>query len=300
MTYIMPGEAAQLTKRKISLPGESIQERAASYLQARLSAKIVSIAARCTMSNKTILECPTCGQRLNAPTDRGELELTCPKCRTNWRWGPKFSRALPRFEVRPNTRRNAALTAAGCAIFSIGGLAVIFSGEIKLGLITLLFFGGGGIYAIPKLLKRKVSMVLSANGIELFYPQGSAFIAWADVEEIGIVRILSTKLVGIRLRSYDRYLKDMSPGLAAFLVKSLPLMKLITKQVLSLEAPGGVGLWLEAEGKSLKSFGDVGNLAQALMWARENYGYDLTFAWSELDRPPDKFVSLLEEYRCSV
>lgn len=192
------------------------------------------------------------------------------------------------------------LAAAICAIFSIVGLALIFSGEIKLGLLTLLFFGGGGIYAIPKLLKRKVSMVLSDNGIELFYPQGSAFIPWADVEQCGIVRVFSTKLVGIRLRSYDRYLKKMSPGLAAFLVKSLPFLKLFAKQVSSVDATGWVGLWLEAEGKSLKSFGDVGNLAQALMWARENYGYDLAFAWSELDRPPDKFVSLLEEYRCGV
>jgi hypothetical protein len=53
-------------------------------------------------------------------------------------------------------------------------------------------------------------------------------------------------------------------------------------------------------GKSLRSFGDVGNLAQALMWARENYGYDLAFAWSELDCTPDKFVSLLEEYLRNV
>ena len=74
----------------------------------------------------------------------------------------------------------------------------------------------------------------------------------------------------------------------------------MVKGALSLDAPGGVGLWLKAEGKSLESFGDVGNLAQGLAWARENCGYDLMFAWSELDRPMNKFVDLLEEYRRRV
>ena len=251
------------------------------------------------MSSKTILACPTCKQRLNVPTNRGELRLTCPKCRTNWLWTPKNSRSIGRFEVRPKTLRNAVLLGALCAIFCIVGLGLIFSGaNIPVGLLALLIFGGAGVYAIPKLLRRKVSMVLSADGIELRYPQGSAFVPWADVEQIGTARISTTKMVGIRLRSYDRYLNDMSPDLAAFMVESLPY--LMVKGALLLEVPGGVGLWLKAEGKSLESFGDVGNLAQALMWARENYGYDLAFSWAELDRPPNKFVGLLEEYRCRV
>lgn len=33
-----------------------------------------------------ILPCPICGQQLRVPTDRGNLQLTCPKCRHRWDW----------------------------------------------------------------------------------------------------------------------------------------------------------------------------------------------------------------------
>src|SRR4051794_11249034 len=36
----------------------------------------------------TILPCPGCPQLLRVPTDRGELVLTCPLCRTRWDWSP--------------------------------------------------------------------------------------------------------------------------------------------------------------------------------------------------------------------
>ena len=38
--------------------------------------------------NTTILACPGCQRRLRAPTDRGELVLTCPACRWRWDWAP--------------------------------------------------------------------------------------------------------------------------------------------------------------------------------------------------------------------
>jgi hypothetical protein len=168
-------------------------------------------------------------------------------------------------------------------------------------LLALLFFGVCGAIAIPKYLRRKVSMELSGEGIKIFYAEGYAFLHWADVDQIGIIRIASSKMVGIRLRSYDRFLDDFSPDAAALFAKNLPYLKLLAKAVSSLDfSIGGVGLWLKAEGKSLESLGEVGNLAQSLLWLRENYGYDLAFAWSDLDRSAEKFVALLQEYRARV
>ncbi len=101
-----------------------------------------------------------------------------------------------RFEVRPKADRNAILAGAGCAIFTIVGLWMIFSGEnILAGLLGVVFFGGGGLYAIPKMLRRKVTMVLTPKGIEQCYAEGSALIPWADVENVGIVSIFSNKMV---------------------------------------------------------------------------------------------------------
>lgn len=206
------------------------------------------------------------------------------------------------FEVRPKARRNAILLAAGCGVFTIGGLWMIFSSEeILAGFVAVIFFGGMGLYSIPKILRRDVSMVLSSQGIEQRWPQGSAFIPWADVEKVGIVSMFSNKMVGIRLRSYDRYLNDMSPELAEFCVKNLPYLKLLARATSLLDAPAPIALWSKLEGtdvsEALKGFGQVGNLAEALMWARANNGYDLTLSWAELDRSAEKFVALLEEYR---
>jgi uncharacterized protein YbaR (Trm112 family) len=39
-------------------------------------------------SRITILSCPQCWQRLRVPVDRGELVLTCPRCRSRWDYSP--------------------------------------------------------------------------------------------------------------------------------------------------------------------------------------------------------------------
>jgi len=50
-----------------------------------------------------------------------------------------------------------------------------------------------------------------------------------------------------------------------------------------------------AQRRSLKSFGKVGTLAESMTWSRDNFGFDLGFAWSDLDRSPEAVV--LEHYR---
>lgn len=192
----------------------------------------------------------------------------------------------------------------GCGAFTILGLMMIFSGEeIFAGLLAVSFFSGGGLYAIPKMLQRKVTLVLTPAGIEFHYIQGTTFVPWTDVEKIGIVSVFSNKMVGIRLNSYDRFLNEMSPQLAEFITKRLPYLKLILRATSLLDVPLVITLWSRLEGidamGSLRSFGKVGNLAEALLWARKHFGYDLTLAWAELDRPARKFGDMLEECRCS-
>jgi hypothetical protein len=46
-------------------------------------------------AHKIILPCPSCGQQLRVPADRGELTLTCPVCRHRWHWdAPKLKMQL--------------------------------------------------------------------------------------------------------------------------------------------------------------------------------------------------------------
>lgn len=208
-------------------------------------------------------------------------------------------------EVRPKVNKNATLMTIGCAIFTIAGLWMVFSGEeVFAGLLAIVFFGGGGLYAIPKMLRRKVSLVLTPEGIEQRYAEGSAYIPWSDVEKVGIVSVFSNKMVGIRLTSYDRYLDRMSPSLAEFMNKNLPYLKLLTRATSLIDVPTSAAVWSKLEGhdvsESLDSFGKVGDLAQALLWSRKQCGFDLALSWAEIDRPATDFAALLERYRSSA
>jgi hypothetical protein len=154
------------------------------------------------------------------------------------------------------------------------------------------------------MLRRKVSMVVTPEGIEQRYVEGKAFIPWPDVEKAGIISMFANKMVGIRLKSYDRYLEGMSPSLAEYITKSLPYLKWLTRATSLLDVPTAVSVWTKLEGhdvsEALSSFGKVGNLAQVLLWSRQRFGYDLTLSWAERDRSAEDFVALLEEYRGSA
>jgi CheY-like chemotaxis protein len=52
-------------------------------------------------ASTTILPCPTCNRRLRVPTDRGELALVCPICRTGWDWSP------PKYETSRSGTKEA-------------------------------------------------------------------------------------------------------------------------------------------------------------------------------------------------
>lgn len=41
-----------------------------------------------TGSEKIIIPCPICSQKLCAPGNRGKLNITCPKCKHSWQWIP--------------------------------------------------------------------------------------------------------------------------------------------------------------------------------------------------------------------
>src|SRR5258708_3405387 len=103
-------------------------------------------------TGKTVLECPNCHQKLSVPSDHARMEVTCPKCRTSWVWPPIISTSPGRFEVRPKAARNTIILVVSCGAFTVGGVWMLFSGENILGaLLCIAFFGGGGLWAIPRI-----------------------------------------------------------------------------------------------------------------------------------------------------
>lgn len=161
------------------------------------------------------------------------------------------SAVADRLEIKPKTGRNVLLLVLGCSFFTLAGLFMMSTGEpqnVGAGLLSVAFFGGGGLIMGPRLLRRKVSMVLTREGMEQITPNGKAYISWRDVEKLGLVSLYANKMVGIRLLNYDAYVQSMSPEMTEFLRKGLPCMKLLARGASLLSVPDACQLWSKLEG----------------------------------------------------
>ena len=195
-----------------------------------------------------------------------------------------------RFVVRPRWWL-LALTAAGCLGFTAVGLMAIASGEvfgILVGLLGVAFFGGGGVLLALFVARRGLSqLTLTPAGIEL---ATGGLVPWEDIEAVGTVRV-ETKLLGIRLNRYDRYLASVPPIQRVEIERHVRWFA--KPMALAASGLGKRGL--------LRSFvRDVSSLQTGLRWSRAHTGWDLTFSPVWLDRPIEQFVGLLECYRRSA
>jgi len=209
-------------------------------------------------------------------------------------------------EIRPRSVRNGLLLGAILIFALAGGVAALISGtpaSMGLGAVVILVCGPV-LFLVPKMMKRKVSMVLTAGALEYTGAWGTTQLPWADVEKFGLVDSNSTLAVGARLSSYDRYLASVSPEMAAKLLKLIPFVKVAGLAVTSVKMPYDqyTKIWSALSGKEtladqLKSFGKVGNYAEVILWNRQHYGYDLLWSWGDMDRSAKEFLVLLETYR---
>lgn len=195
---------------------------------------------------------------------------------------------MDRVEVRPRLwLLGTALV--GALGFSALGLAMVVYGDpfaIVFGLVTVLFFGGGMTFAMLLSARRRfVSITLTPLGIEV----NGGLVPWEDVAAVGVVKA-STKLLGIRLTSYDRYLASMT---SAAQIGSEEHVRWFSRPVAAIDGLlPGAGLAKYARTAS--------SLERGLRWNRRNFGWDLTFSPVMLDRPLISFVAFVEDYRHRV
>jgi hypothetical protein len=216
------------------------------------------------------------------------------------------SNRQPEFEIKPKSVRNGLLAGAGCLLFVIAGGYIMSSGkpeDMLAGGLGVVFFGGVGLI-IPMIMLRKVSFVLNSYGIQQIGAKGRAFIGWDDIEKIGVVSMYSNRFVGVRLKSYDNYLASVTPEMANFFRKGLPVMKLVARATSLVDLPGGAAtkvvttlIGTEDTSDVLKSVASIESYTDSLAWNRKHFGYDLLWGWSDRDRSAKKFAALLEEYR---
>lgn len=209
-----------------------------------------------------------------------------------------------RFEIRPNRFRVIAILLLLSWVFVIPCFFMARSGEpvpSVFGFLGLFFFGLLPVRAIPQILKRKITFILDERGIEQCYPQGSALIAWDNIEAIGIISIARNKSIGILLRNQVHYLSTVSGTLHSRINKNVSEIKWMGR--LTSLLPVQIPAWISINGRkesfttTMHGLGNVNSLLQTMNWSRQNYGFDFAFAWSEIDRSVDDFILLLTEYR---
>ncbi len=193
-------------------------------------------------------------------------------------------------EIQPNRLQKGLKYAALLALILSVSVYLFFVGSVfarLLGVISILFFGVGGGFALWKMVSLKgPRFVLSAEGLRMRGVPGDALVPWTDVESAGVATIAHNKMPGLRLKSYEGYIRNLTPEGVAFMKRGLRFLKV------SSFAMGAVALRPE-----LLSLSGAKEIAEVLSWNRGHCGFDLSFSSFELDRPVDDFVKLLEEFR---
>lgn len=197
-----------------------------------------------------------------------------------------------RVEIRPHVVRNVVLLAFGCLAFVVLGVWMAIGQSVLtyrfVGILAVVFFGYG-LTRLPALARRRVTFVLTPDALELVYPQGVARIPWADVAAVGVAPSgRGRPMAGIRLHTYDRYLGQMPPELAAYDERGARLMKPIA---------GATAVVARGQDRdALRDYSRTHGKASRLAWQRERFGYDVLLGWHELDRPARDFAALLHEH----
>jgi hypothetical protein len=190
---------------------------------------------------------------------------------------------LERHPVRPRAGK-LILFLLGSLVFVALGVWMVMAGGLiaKIaGVVSIAFFGGGLVLVTLVAIRRGglTQLTLTGHGIEV---ADGGTIPWSDVESAGVTHG-SGSMVWLRLASYDRYLASMTEhGRSAsrwrigfmkpftHLLRFIPFLRRYADQVRSPE--------------------------DEMRWNRQHFDYDLAFSTVWLDRPPERFVELLEHY----
>jgi hypothetical protein len=203
------------------------------------------------------------------------------------------------------SRRSQLKFVAYAAVLAAGGVYVALSGdgaERPVGVIAAVF-AVWMMVAFWRRFRTHAAIVISDEGLRL--PLGGQ-IPWADIERVGLVRYKRTTLVGLWLRSPDRFIASFTEAERATLARTAKGLRLIARGAsmaqlgtFSPTNPGSYDVLVDDDRKSLDAIaGDtsLSTVAGTIAFARKQFGCDWTIGALELDRSPAEFVALLNEH----
>lgn len=201
--------------------------------------------------------------------------------------------------VFPIPRWTVFALAAGCLAFVLLGLFIIdIAGSNfgkTVGVISIVFFGAGGGFAVLRMLRVPVVLTLSEEGILV---QAGGFIPWDDVEEIGTGRTgagpAGPKIIGIRLKSSERYIASFTPE-EQRLMRGTARAGRVAGAALR-NAP------MRSTRRGARQLGSLPQRDPAAMvqWVRNVSGWDVTLSPLVFGRPSAGVIRDIETYHQAV
>jgi hypothetical protein len=192
------------------------------------------------------------------------------------------------------SKSKLALTVAGCVAFVAAGVFMLTTGptvlEAIFSVLSIVFFGGGGVLLIVKLARTKSVLILTPAGL---HPISGGLVPWDDYDGVGVSTVAGTTIIGIRLRSYDSYIASLTPAqatLAARAGRAGKLFGAVSSPLIGRRHTGSEAL--------ANIPGDKEGLAGLLAWSRETSGgYDLSFSPMLFDRPAPQVMQAIADYQ---
>lgn len=175
-----------------------------------------------------------------------------------------------------------------CVPFTAAGVFMVSSSTdwatVLFGWLAVLFFGVGGLCMLVVKLRKPTVLTLTGEGIR---PESGGFIPWDDFDGAGTGRIPGgrggTKIIGIRLKSYERFVQSFTPG-EVRLIRGANTAARLTAGVLPRIA-GSSSRRMRRSLDALRSLprqeaGSVPlrDVARSLEWSRGLCGWDITFS----------------------
>ena len=169
-----------------------------------------------------------------------------------------------------------------------------------LGLVCVLFFGGGYGAVVVKQLLDPIVLELSVDGIR---PQSGGLIPWEDFEAVGLGRIDAapggTPVIGIRLKSYEGYIASLTAN-EKRLARTAAVTAKLTGSLLRRSVPGTA---LRRRRSGLRALAGLPqrDIPGMLQWSRAmSDGWDLTFSPHLFRGPAHRVVQKIEAYYLSA
>ncbi len=213
-----------------------------------------------------------------------------------------------RIEIKPAKWRMYGLI-AGIIAFSVAGVLIFLSSESLvdrfMGIVAVVFFGGGGAFWVSKWLRNQhFRVAVAPGGLEIYLVGAGAgagwqTIPWRDIEEFGTLKQGSAEFTTVKLKSYESLLAGISPEQAKAMMRMLPALQVAVHGATGLATVSGdLEQAVEFVGMST-TVAEIKNLEGMLRLTREQYGAEFLLPWSARDRSAGAFAMFLDQYRRS-